>query len=83
MKLTTQAKMEKFTEALVKAFGEGSIISRQDVVAVWLKNKDEYPHLVSITKNLDYRAGRGMYVATMSETPAMVRDVSVAAAKAI
>lgn len=74
----TKTKHAKYMQALVAAFGEGTVQRRKDVVAVWAKNPDEYPHLVTITKNLDYRVGRGRYVITASETPAVERDKAIA-----
>lgn len=77
MKLTTLEKKQKFMQALVKKFGEGNVAKREDVVEVWLAGKADYPHLVIITKDLDYRVGRGMYVITTSENPKEVAKAAM------
>lgn len=40
-----QMKMQ-FLQDLVTAYGEGSVITHKQMMAVWTKNQDQYPHVV-------------------------------------
>lgn len=72
----TQKKMDALLKALVKAYGEGAIITRQQLLETWNKNREKYPHIVAIRKNPDYRVGRGAYVVTTDENPKKAREAA-------
>lgn len=63
-----------FLDALVKEFGEGSVVSRADLLKVWHRNPGKFVHVTFVRKNPDYKVGRNQFVVTASETPAKVRD---------
>ena len=82
MKPETKAKFDVFIKDLVKKFGEGHVATRKEVKAFHGLKRDSYPLLGSITRNLDYKIGRGQVIITASDNPAKVRDEKVEELKA-
>lgn len=77
-KANTVARTKAFFKALADTYGEGTVIDREQIWSVFnSRGLVEFPHPVVITKNLDYRVSRGMYLATTSSEPAKLRDQTV------
>jgi len=73
----TQAKKQEFLKGLVAEYGEGTVVTRKQLLAVWEKNKDAYPHPVSVEKDMNFRVARNQFIVTTSSNPASVRDQTV------
>jgi len=72
----TQTKKDALFAALVKLYGEGSVVTREQIYAVsgYPIRNEQYAHHVTVTKNTDYKIGRGLFLVTSSETPSVLRD---------
>lgn len=62
MKLSTKQKLDLLVEALIKKYGEGSVVTRTDVMSVWETDKKTFPCHIQITKNDAYKVARNTFV---------------------
>jgi hypothetical protein len=69
-----QAKYDLMMRDLVKEYGEGSVITRPQLLAVVDKNRAIYPHPASLEKNSANKVARGRYVITALGNPEQLRD---------
>lgn len=72
-----QATKNAFLVELVKAYGEGAVISHKQMLDV--AHKTDYARYINggisaIRHDSNYKVGRNQYVVTVSESPAAVRD---------
>ena len=76
-------KKQNLIDSLVKKYGDISIISRKEVVAMYNTSKDRYASYVSITKNKDHKVGRGLLIISKDQSRTIeYRDEFIARAEA-
>lgn len=75
VKIDNTLKAAAFSSALVKEFGEGSVITRTQMLAVFNQSPDAF-HWSSIYHGADFKVGPNRYVATTLADVASVRDAA-------
>ena len=73
----TDKKLALMT-ALVKTYGEGSLVSRKQVKAVYIQNKDLYSGFGIVTRNPETKVGRGTFLLTLKDNVIEQRDMHIA-----
>lgn len=70
---TMDARRNVLMKALVEAYGDGTVISRKQMIEVWKKNRETFPHFDAIKRNANYIMGRNKFLITLETDVAAVR----------
>lgn len=73
MALVTK-KQIRLMRDLISEYGECAVVTRKTIEDKIDTDKSIYPCSSCITKDLDYRIGRGSYLLTMNSDPAKVKE---------